>query len=97
MPRVMIRGVAGMSFSRLAQSASGAIFCDVISRSPAQSGRRPTTAGNQRWAGAPPSLIMRPISIIVDVKCMVGLDVRARADVIGPIRNRIEPVTWATK
>lgn len=89
-------GDHGISLSKWVHNVSGAIFCDVISRSPAHKGSRPTTAGNQKWAGAAPSLMVRPINIVAVVSWADGLMI-SRAVNVGPIRKRIDPVTCARK
>lgn len=96
-PKVIIKGVQSRSLIRFAHRARGAIFWVVISKNPVQKGRRPTTAGNQRCAGALPSLIISPIIIIPVVSGEEASGRISRLLNIGPIRKSTEPVTCAKK
>ena len=80
-----------------AQRARGAIFCLVISRNAVQNGSRPATVGNQKCAGALPSLIISPPIMSIVVAGLEGVSRVVRVVIIGAVRNRIEPVTWAIK
>lgn len=69
----------------------GVIFCNVLSSQHIFHGRLAITEGNQKWAGLIPSFIVRAINIIVVVKMMDVLALRAINRII------LDGTAWANR
>lgn len=76
---------------------SGIIFCHVDKRKQIGHLESAITDGNQKWAGAAPSLINSPRAIIAVAGVWAMISSGLWVVVVVIIRIRAEPIAWARK